>query len=352
VRSLHLITTDARRGAETFAVELVQALRRHGCEADAVALAPSGSAAVHDVPSLGPKRRSIRTIRSLRREARTADVVVAHGSSTLEACALGLNGTGTPFIYRTIGDPQYWVTTSPRQRVIGAMLRRATAHVVLWEGAASQLAARYQIASDRIWVIPNAVPSESFHVATQEQRSEARVRFGLERGQPCLAFVGALSPEKDVRTAIDACAATPGSTLLVAGDGPEFEDLQDHAGRAAPGRIVFLGALADPRDVYAAADVLLLPSLSEGMPAVMLEAGLVGTPTIATAVGSIPEVLRDGETGFVVPVASSESFVAAVQPALARGTEVGRNAAKSFRRTLTLDATINDWLRLLERVGC
>jgi hypothetical protein len=133
--SLHVVTSDARRGAETFASDLVAELRRVGLRASVVGLCRSEMVEVHDMQTLGRSRRSAGTLRRLRSAARDVDVVVAHGSATLEACGLGLLGTGVPFVYRTIGDPGYWVTSSWRRRGVGWLLRRATRNVVLWPAA-------------------------------------------------------------------------------------------------------------------------------------------------------------------------------------------------------------------------
>jgi glycosyltransferase involved in cell wall biosynthesis len=313
-----------------------------------VALCPSGTAVTHDVPVLGPSRRSVETLRGLRGAARGADAVVAHGSSTLEASALGLAGTGIPFVYRTIGDPSYWRTSSSRQRVIGGLLRRARRHVVLWTGAAEQLGRRYAISSTVIDVIPNAVPAEEFPIATASERAEARASFSLDARDRCLAYVGALSPEKNVTAAIDAALATPGAKLLVVGDGEQRPMLERHAEQSATGRVRFLGTVGDPWRIYASCDLLLLPSRSEGMPAVVIEAGLVGRATVATAVGAVPEMIEDRETGYLVAVGDDRGLRERVLEGLEGGDEVGRRASERFRSRFTFEDNVRLWSRTLE----
>jgi glycosyltransferase involved in cell wall biosynthesis len=343
LRSLHVIASDARRGAETYAVQLTEALSHRGHEAEVVALVGTGEPTAHDVAVLGGSRRSPRTLRHLRSRASAVDVVVAHGSSTLEACASGLIRLRTPFVYRTIGDPSYWVTTAARQRVVGVMLRRARRHVALWDGAAEQLASRYHIPRDRIDVIPNAVPATGVRVATDGERDAARGRFGIPRGAVCLAYVGALSPEKAVDTAVDACASIEGSHLLVAGDGPEGAALRQYAHRVAAGRVRFLGQLVTPEEVYAACDLLLLPSRSEGMPAVAIEAALRGRATVATAVGSLPEIIDDGRTGFLVAPTDRPRFADGVRAALVGAPAAGQRAAASFGARFTMELSVDLW---------
>jgi glycosyltransferase involved in cell wall biosynthesis len=348
MRSLHVISTTARRGAQTFAVELTEELRRLGDNARVVALTADSDAAAHDVLALGSSRRSPSLLLGLRSHAQRADVVVAHGSSTLEACATALAGSySTPFIYRSIGDPSYWVSTRARRIALGFLHRRATRHVALWQGAADQLAKRYGLPRVRIDLIPNAVPAGRWPRATEADREAARLELGITRGQPCLAFVGALSPEKDVDAVLEVARAMQGAVLLIAGTGEERVRLESKAARIDPSRIRFLGSLQDTRQVYAAADLLLLPSLTEGMPGVVIEAGLVGTASVASNVGALPELVRHAETGFLAEPDDHYGFVATVARALPLARSMGDRAAYEFRRSFVMDVVAAQWRRTL-----
>lgn len=343
MRSLHVITSTARRGAETFAVELAAELRRAGDEAEVVALTDSEDPATHDVVVLGRSRRSTAVLTALRSSARRAEVVVAHGSSTLEACAVALAGTSTPFVYRTIGDPSYWVTTRARRTALGFLHRRAARHVALWHGAADQLVDRYRLPRDRIDVIPNAVPGARWPRASEAERAAARLELQVGASRPCLAFVGALSPEKDVDAVLEVARAIPKAVVLIAGSGPERARLEAEAAQNDPARIRFLGSLVDPRPVYAAADLLLLPSLSEGMPGVVIEAGLVGTASVASRVGAIPEMIEDRHTGFLTPPEGHTRFVETVARSLPEARHAGREAAVDFMQRFTMNAVSGAW---------
>lgn len=350
MRSLHVITTDARRGAETFAVELTGALRDRGEDARVVALTGNGSPG-HAVPTLGPGRRSPTTLTTLRRRATGAEVVVAHGSATLEACAVALAGTGRPFVYRSIGDPGYWIEPALRHRAVRLLLRRAARVVALWPDAARRLAEQHGLDHARLDVIPNAVGEERFPTAEEAERHRARRRFGIEPTVPCFAFVGALSAEKNVGTAIDTLRALPDAHLLVAGTGPLERPLRAHAETVGPDRVHFLGAVDEVRDVYAAADLLLLPSRSEGMPAVVIEAALVGTPAVATCVGALPTMIDDDRTGFLAPADDPAAFTGRVSRAVDRAPEVGRQAGRAFRGAYGLGPVAERWCATLRRAS-
>jgi glycosyltransferase involved in cell wall biosynthesis len=348
MRSLHVITSDARRGAETFAMELTAALDAGGQEVRTVALTSSDDPMALDVPVLGPARRSPRTLGALRRAASGADVVVAHGSSTLEACTVALAGTDIPYVYRSIGDPGYWVGAGIRRRGVGVLLRRADRVVALWPGAAEQIASIHAVPRHRIAVIPNAVDEDRFVVAGPEERARVRDALDVPADAWCFAFVGALTREKRVDVTIDATAATDRAILLIAGAGPLEAELRRQAEQAAAGRVRFLGQVGDTRPVYSAADLLLLPSASEGLPAVLVEAGLVGTPTVGTSVGAIPSTIEDGVTGYLSGPPDRERFVARVLDALPTAAEVGARTAAAFRGRYSMDRVAQLWLRTLE----
>jgi glycosyltransferase involved in cell wall biosynthesis len=350
-RTLHVVTSDARRGAETFAVDLVAALLDSGHHAEVVALRPSGMAEIHDVPALGRTRRSGSTLRTLRRVARRVDVVVAHGSATLEACSLALAGTGVPFVYRTIGDPSYWVRSTWRRHGVGWMLRRAARNVVLWPAAGRDLVSLYGIPAERIAVIPNAVPAARFRLKDAAGTRRARERLGVPQEAACLSFVGALSVEKHMAALVRALPSLGDAHLIVAGDGPKGPELRQLSDHVAPNRVQWLGAVDDPRDVYTAADLHVLPSRSEGMPAVIIEAGLVGTPTLASAVGAIPEMIDDGVTGFLAPPAQPAALADLVATALGQAVTVGRRAREAFRERYDIVSIAPQWTRVIDEVA-
>jgi glycosyltransferase involved in cell wall biosynthesis len=139
-------------------------------------------------------------------------------------------------------------------------------------------------------------------------------------------YLGWLAPEKFPPETIAACAAVGDARLVVAGEGPERARLEQTAREVAPERVDFVGAVTNPADMLAAADVLLLPALIEGMPAVLIEAGLSGLPVVATDVGAVREVVLDGETGLVVPPGDAAAMTGALRDVLGAPTALGRRA--------------------------
>jgi glycosyltransferase involved in cell wall biosynthesis len=121
-----------------------------------------------------------------------------------------------------------------------------------------------------------------------------------------------------VAMAIDAVAALPDVHLLVVGDGPDRPGLEAHAVRRAPTRVSFAGTTDDPATAYAAADAVVLPSISEGLPGVLIEAGFSGLPVVATDVGFVSDIVADYETGFLVPTGDTDAFTTGVARALSK----------------------------------
>jgi glycosyltransferase involved in cell wall biosynthesis len=344
---LQLVTSAERRGAETFAVDLAAGLRDRGFSTRVLAL-HAGPRRELDVPALGRRPLAPDTLLHVRREARTAGLVVAHGSTTLPACAVALCASGVPFVYRNIGDPTFWGSTPTRRWRVRVELARAAAVTALTPAAADAIERLYHVDRQRIIVIPSGVPGGKHRPASPEERAAARARHGLT-GATVAAVVGALSPEKGVDVAIDALADLGDVQLLVAGDGPERGALEQRAHTRADGRVHFLGSVADPSTVYAAADVVVLPSRSEGLPAVLIEAGLHELPVVATRVGFVDDIVLDGVTGCIVPVDDPAALARGIRQALALGPHAGVQARERCLAKYDFDHVIDLWAALIER---
>lgn len=348
-RVLQVVTDTDRRGAQMFAVDLEEALRARGADVRTLALTAGRNGRTLEIPAVGPRRLGATTLSRLRTAMDHADVVIAHGSSTLPACAIAGAGRGVPFVYRSIGDPLYWAHTSARRARVRLMLSRSAAVAALWPGSQRALVERLGVEEGKVAVIPNGVPAGRCPPADGAARASAREALGLPREAATIAYVGALAEEKDVQAAVRATGRLADCRLVVVGDGPLRAELEALARRHAPGRVVFTGA-GDPRAAFAAADVVCLPSLSEGMPGVLIEAGLSGLPAVATAVGGVSEIVRDGATGRLVPPGSVDALVPALAETLADAGRLGAEARRWCLSRFEITVVAAAWQRLLERV--
>jgi glycosyltransferase involved in cell wall biosynthesis len=348
---LHVLTDPDRRGAQVFAADLRDAISRRGRAVRAVALAPGLQDGSLPIPTLGPGRLSISTLRALRSEIASASVVIGFGSTTLPACAIAGWGTGTPFIYLSIGDLRYWANTMARRTRLRGFLRQAAAVVAHWSAAGEDLDLNFGVKRDRIRIIPRGVPVSSFPVIEATQRRDARRALGLDPKVSLLVLSGALAPEKNVDLAIEAVSLIDECHLVIVGDGPERQRLARLAAARAPARIHFAGFVADPFSVLAAADAVILTSRTEGMPGVLIEAGLSGLPAVATSVGAVPEVVVSGRTGALVapdtpPRGVADAIVSVLGHSSALGTAARRHCVKRFE----LEVVTSAWLELIDGV--
>lgn len=351
-KTLHLITANQRRGAEIFAVDLVAALNAidgDGSTRHSVAALTSGPDGDElGVPNLGSSSFSPATLRALRRAARDTRSVVAHGSKTLPATAIALTGARRPFVYRSIGDPQAWSGSGVRRLRTAMLLRRAARVVAVWPGAADTLATVHGVPRSKLAVIYNGARAGRFPYADHVAQAKARSALGLPAGERVVTYLGALSAEKQVATAIEAVGRFDDVHLLVAGAGPERRSLGLRAAAAAPGRVHFAGVVDAPQDALAAADVIILPSRTEGMPGVLIEAGLTGRAAVASDVGGVAEVVRHGETGMLAPPGDIPAFVAGLRTVLDAPRTFGDAAYKHCVAHFDLPTIAAQWAALLE----
>jgi glycosyltransferase involved in cell wall biosynthesis len=346
---LHLISTPERRGAEQVAWNLAAALDARDVASTVVAWS-AGRAGVADLPveALGDSTRDLRSLARLVRMARDHDVVVAHGGTTLWPGVLAARLARRPSIYRNIGDPSHWGSSRSRRLRIATAMRRADAIVALYPGAAAWMSSNYRIERDRMTVVGNGVDAHRFAMATPGERMYARRALGVPERAPVIGFVGALSPEKRPDVAVAVAARLPTVHLVVAGDGPLRAELAEEA-RALSGRVHLLGAVADPRPVYVAADAVLVPSDTEGVPGALLEALLCGTRVVASPVGGIPDVMSPvrGELSVNLP----EPFTAAVDRVLTEGRRLDRLERSAVERSFSIDAIADEWGDVITRAA-
>ena len=162
--------------------------------------------------------------------------------------------------------------------------------------------------------VPNGLPP--CMPVSDAERAAARARFDVAEQAYCIAVIGRLAAEKGHRVLLEAVRQVR-ATVLVAGDGPLADELREEA-RLLDVR--FLGYLDDARDVFAAADVVAIPSLTEGLPLTALEAMAAGRCVVASAVGELPELLAGG-AGVLVPAGDAAALsdaLAALRLAAAR----------------------------------
>jgi glycosyltransferase involved in cell wall biosynthesis len=158
---------------------------------------------------------------------------------------------------------------------------------------------------DRIDVVYNGIDPERYRLRLS--RPEARQQLGLDPDALIFVVIAHLSIRKGHAVYLDAAARIASGVArqlhVFAGEGPERENLERQARQLGLAeRVIYAGFTSDVLPVYAAADVVVLPSITgEGLPRALLEGGLVGRPVIGTRLSGSPEIVDDGVTGLIVP---------------------------------------------------
>ena len=225
------------------------------------------------------------------------------------------------------------------------MFRRADFVSTLWPGATASIEDLYGVPRSRIREIPNARSSSDFSIPSTAERDRARHELGLTGPGPVAVFIGSLSEEKRPDLAVRSMQLLPDVVLLVAGDGPLRCDLTRRASEF-DGRIRLLGSLVDVRPLLCSADVLILTSRTEGMPGVLIEAALMGVPSVATDVGGVADALGPG--GRLVPIdAPSDVVAAAMRSVLDDRMRLGTLAREHAATRFDWDVVVPQWIELL-----
>ena len=184
--------------------------------------------------------------------------------------------------------------------------------VICVSAAQAQKVRRAGVREKRILVIRNAIRPERFKDPDPAYREQLRRMFP-EPVRQIVGAAGRLSPEKGFAVLVDAAAevvkTSPAVGFVVFGDGPLRASLaRQIAAKGLEGRFLLAGFRSDLDRFLPQLDVLVLPSFTEGLPNVALEALAAGVPVVGTAVGGTPEVVEDGRTGCLVPPGNPQAM--------------------------------------------
>jgi glycosyltransferase involved in cell wall biosynthesis len=226
--------------------------------------------------------------------------------------------------------------------------------VCVSEGQAEKVRNWCGVPVERMSVIRNSARLGAFEKADPAARERLRGFFAGEVSHVVLA-AGRFSPEKGFGVLVDAaasiCLANPRAGVVLFGEGPLRGELERRVSQLdLAGRVVLPGFRTDLDSLIGGADVVVLPSYTEGLPNVALEASAAGAPVVATAVGGNPEVVAEGETGYLVPSGDPARLAARVNDLLrdpAARARLGAAGRRRMRELFTFDAQAKAYLQLL-----
>ncbi len=332
MKVLHLISSGGMYGAEAVILNLSKTLNQGPDQSVLGAFANSSQPNLqlfehaaasgiqaHAIACNGQFDRSVPT--SLHRlvQQTGADIVHAHGYKAdvyaWLAFRSSLRGSPRSSQVRLVSTCHTWYDTNLSLRLYGALDRvvlRGFAGVVAVSDQVRQRLLNAGVRENRVQLIRNGIDLTPFEAARQLSQSQHQADRPLTVG-----LVGRLSWEKNVdlflRSAAQVLAHLPSTRFLVVGDGadrPKLEALLDQLGIRS--NVTLLGRTENMPAVYASFDLMVSSSRQEGLPIAILEGMASSLPVVATAVGAVPTVVRDGVTGSLVPSEDPEALSSAI----------------------------------------
>ena len=357
MRFAHLIETDGPGGAERVLANLATEFQTAG--SDNVVIVPERGegwlagelrgTGVHVESFCLDRPFSPTFARRLADILRSYGVALAHSHEFTMAVygTWAARRAGIPHVF-TMHGSRYYAERWRRRIALWLATRMSDAVVTVSHSLARQLRRDLLLSADRLITIPNGVR----HFPTRE--SSLRRELGLADTDQLVVAVGNLYPIKGHTYLLQALALLaprlPRLHVAIAGRGELASPLRAQAAALnVHDRFHLLGLRSDIGNVLCAADVFVLPSLSEGVPLALLEAMLAAKPIVATTVGEVPTVLDGGRAGVLVPPADASALanaLASVLVDLAYGQRLGLAAATRAGGEYSLDAMVNRYVAL------
>ena len=321
MRVMHVVLSLKIGGLERMVVSLSCAQARGGTECHVCALQDAGPL-VSDLASAGVRFHQVRDAgqRHLSRLWNLIGQMRALKPNVVHTHNPGANFYGAPAA-RVAGVPAIVCTRHGQGHSGRGPWFPFLAHRIAAVSSATRdhLLQNWQVPKRRVVTVHNGVETDRPYAIARE---EARARLGVPDRSLVAVTVARMVPAKDHRTLLHAagvlCRHCPEMLLLLVGDGKLEAELRQLArDLGLDGSVRFLGARNDVEDILPAADVFVLPSLTEGLSMSTMEAMAAGLPVVATAVGGNPQLVQDGETGRLVPPGDAAALASAVRSVIA-----------------------------------
>jgi len=299
------------------------------------------------VPLEVPRRGYLRERRLVRELCRSHGVNIVHTHGYRSDIVGGHAGheSGVPIVTTVHGFTGGGLKNRAYERLQRFAFRRFDAVVAVSRVQADELRSS-GVAASRLHVIPNALAPHPSPFG----RLEARRALNLPAEGLIAGWVGRVSREKGIDVFIDALATVDDRVVrgAIVGDGPERTNEAARAESIAPSRFLWLGAIPDASKYFAAFDLFVMSSRTEGLPMVMLEAMAAGTPIVTTNVGGIPDLVSQTE-GILVPPDDPTALAGAMRATLDDpSAATARARAAQLRRSAEFD--VGPWSARYEAI--
>lgn len=326
MKILHLVQKPQLRGAEIFASQLSTHLRDNGYEAVIVSLFPGGSvlpysgkvitlnsSSRHRFWNVGAWRRLHRII-----QEEKPDIVQANAGFTLKFAVFSkiLFRWKQPIVFRNASTISLYIKSSAARLWNRLFFKYAARIISVSRNTAMDFVQLFPEYHKKVCAIPVGINEYPFGTLQQETKEG-----------PVIIHVGGFTFEKNHAGLIDIFERllqdVPNAKLWMAGDGPLKKEIEARCrNRGLENNVRFLGFCNNVMPLIRSADVLVLPSIIEGLPAAILEAFYCGVPVVAYDVGGISEIVKPGVTGWIPELHDESGFVSAIREALEKNQQV------------------------------
>ncbi len=365
VKVLQLISSGGYYGAENMLLNLATSQEKAGCRNNLLLFhnlhqpnmefyerAQRSGLNVKTVRCKG--RADWHTVREIQKCMRedSVDLIHTHGYKADLYGYLAARSTGKPLVatcHNWVGGTTVLEIYNRLDRFV---LKRFNAIAAVSETVANRMRV-LGISPDKIKAIANGLHVEEF-----EGCPPAALPLRQDRDRKVIGIVARLDLQKGfeylLRAVRDLRKMFPGVVLVIVGEGPDrtaIEGMVQEYGLQS--NVVLAGQRNDMPGVYAAMDIFVLPSLNEGLPMTLLEAMASSRPVVATRVGAIPNVIADGENGFLVGPRDSAGLKNAISRLLANpdmGQRLGTHAHDWVKQHYTAAAMAQKYRELYEEV--
>ncbi|TKK65027.1 glycosyltransferase family 4 protein [Ilyomonas limi] len=343
MKVLHLIQKPQLRGAEVFASQLSTHLEEAGHQAILVsvfagpAALPFGGKVYALNASQSHRFTDVKAWKKLAAiiESEKPDVIQANAGDTLKYAAFSklLFGWKQPVIFRNASMISLYIKSKLIRLFNAFLFSKVELVISVSNSSAEDFVKLFPALKNHIITIPVGIE-------VNEAVATGKNTIPTLQGNPKLIHVGGFSFEKNHAGLLSVferiIKKMPGALLHLVGDGPlkqQTQSLVEQKGLKK--QVVFHGYQKQPLSFIRQADALLLPSIIEGLPGVVLEAFYCKTPVIAYDTGGIGEVVINNKTGYLIPKQNEVAFADAVESALNNSEEINRFIANAYQLVTT-----------------
>lgn len=267
------------------------------------------------------------------------DIIHAHTghAHTLACLARRLAGRGRVIVSRRVAFP-------PRGNVLSRFKYRCPDRYIAISGCVEQSLRAFGVPEDKVVVVHSGIDMQRFPA-----QPLSRAEFGVPEDVPLVGAVGALVEAKDHATLLSAMRRVvdtePLVRLVIAGEGPLRAQLEAQILQLGlKDNVLLLGHRQDIPQLLASLDVFAMSSVSEGLGTSVLDALASGLPVVATAAGGIPEMIRNNETGILIPTGDPDAMAEGLLRVL-RDRALGREMAERGKSLVAEKFTVQSMVR-------